>query len=173
MKEDEKNLIRIEKIKGRIELLDSITNTLVPKQIMDDLRWMEDRLRPYLTMEESQHKFIWSEDNHIMNPNQNQKGTLLKNSKDMPTSLQTGADDRRGTEMSTSGSSIEKFGFGMDDSDGMGCMHAGMIGASTNNQKYFEKMKGCNSLDSRVYMGEQLEPSKGYENLDALRKNVK
>lgn len=61
MKEDTENLNRLEKIKGRIELLGSLPTPLIPRQIMDDLRWMEERLRPHLTREANQQKFTWLE----------------------------------------------------------------------------------------------------------------
>lgn len=61
MKEDIENLNRLEKIKGRIELLSSLTTMLVPKQILEDLRWMEERLRPHLAREAQQQKFVWTD----------------------------------------------------------------------------------------------------------------
>ena len=64
MKEDTENLIRLERIKGRIELLDTIYTQPIPKQIVEDLRWMEKKLREHLTNESKQMKFTYLSPEH-------------------------------------------------------------------------------------------------------------
>jgi len=54
MKEDTENLIHLERVKGRIELLSCASSQIIPKQILNDLEWMEERLRAHMVGEKSQ-----------------------------------------------------------------------------------------------------------------------